>query len=93
MAGDNLQPHAGLVVAPQQQQGPLLELLCDLIQGVALGCPVLLPLQHCSCTVLGQLLVLDRLLHINNNNNNNNNNDDDDNNDDNNNDEEEDNNK
>jgi len=71
MAGDDLQPDAGLVVAPQQQQGPLLELLCDFVQGVALGCPVLLPLQHCSCTVLGQLLVLHRLLHINNNNNNN----------------------
>ena len=64
MTGDHLQPDAGLVVAAQQQQGPLLELFCDFVQGVALGGPVLLPLHHCSCTVLGQLLLLDGLLHI-----------------------------
>lgn len=57
MSGDHLQPDAGAVVAAQQQQRALLELLCDFVQGIALGCFVLLPLHHCCCAVLGQLLV------------------------------------
>lgn len=57
MPGDHLQPDTGVVVAAQQQQRALLELFGNFVQGIALGCLVLLPLQDCCCAVLGQLPV------------------------------------
>ena len=63
MSGHDLQPHAGLIVPPQQQQRTLFELLSDLVQGVALGCLVQFPLHDCCSAVLCQLLVPGRLLH------------------------------
>ena len=62
MPGGHLQPDAGPVVAPQQQQGARGEPVGNLVQCVALVGLVLLSLLHCCSALLVQLPVTQRLL-------------------------------
>lgn len=57
MSCANLQPDAGPVAPPKQQQRARGELVCNFVQGVPSGCLILLTLHHCGSTALGQLLV------------------------------------